>query len=116
MFTCATCGKEQPEAEERSIGSFATFGLRLISRTPQISARRFCRRCVSGAAFAGVISASVVLGLTVFFTVGLCIGIMKAVKTEGDAVLCILGSVVGLGVVYLTFFAENSSWRIRCLI
>ncbi len=106
MFTCATCGKDQPETEARSIGSFAAFGLRLISKTPQVSARRFCSRCVSGAAFAGVISASAVLGLTVLFSVGLCIGVMKAFKTESDALGCILGSIVGLGVVYLIFLRK----------
>ncbi len=111
MFTCDTCGKDKPETEERSVSSFASFGLRLISQTPHVLTRRFCRRCATGAAFAGVVSAGGVLGLITFFAGGLLIGMAKAIRTEGDALRCILGSLVGLGVVYLIFLRRIGGGR-----
>ena len=109
MFTCANCGKDRPESEERSIGRLAIFGLRTISKPPPPSAppRRLCKACAFAVSAAGIICAITVAGLIALFGFGVCAGILKQLRNQNDATLTLLSSVIGLVVVYFIFLRRR---------
>jgi hypothetical protein len=109
MFTCTQCGKGRPEGEERAIGRLASFGLRTLSKPPSASVppRRLCKACAFGVSAAGITCAITVAGLVALFGGGVCVGVLKQLRNQSDAALTLLGSVIGLVVVYFIFLRRR---------
>lgn len=111
MFTCTRCGKEKPESEERAVGGFARFGMRLVSSPPNaVATRRFCRRCARITSMGGMIAASAIVAVTLVLSFGLCNGVADAVTHQSGARQIIIASLAGLGVMWLIFFRKTESW------